>query len=212
MGDFNLVLHPYGKVAGPGIHAGAQHLDQKQERAEVIQTLERHRLSVLNTWGKKQYTYKHPSGCSQIDYVAVRQPLADRQAKMCGAVRAPIAGWRSSGHEVLVASLRISWRPWQQQTAPRMHRQPPAPALSEITAQRRPQLPVLRLHHDTQTLRPVRPPLKNPCIRRFFRFGRPLRVRGFGLTSVPIQWTHVQLAWVPKPNIGALPLMPTCAR
>ena len=44
------------------------------------------------------------------------------------------------------------------------------------------------------------PLLKTPASGGSFRFGRPLRVRGFGLTSVPIQWTHVQLAWVPKPN------------
>ena len=108
LGDFNLTLQPYGKVACQGIFQGSQHLDLKQERNDLTQMLERHRLSALNTWQKKHYTYKHPSGSSQIDYIAVRQPLADREAKSCRPVKVTIAGWRSSGHEVLVASIRIS--------------------------------------------------------------------------------------------------------
>ena len=165
MGDLSLVLHPYGKVAGQGIHAGAQHLDQKQERADVLQMLERHRLAALNTWGKKQYTYKHPSGCSQIDYVMVRQPLADKQAKTCGTVRAPIAGWRSSGHEILVATIRQSWRPWQQQPMPRPSSRPHAPPVEVVAAQRRPELSLLQAavkqHHDVLTPKPPKPPLQN---------------------------------------------------
>ena len=160
MGDLNLVLHPYGKVAGQGIHAGAQHLDQKQERADVLQMLERHRLAALDTWGKKQCTYKHPSGCSQIDYVMVRQPLADKQAKTCGTVRAPIAGWRSSGHEILVATIRR-----QQPPMPRPSSRPHAPPVEVVAAQRRPELSLLQAavkqHHDVLTPKPPKPPLQN---------------------------------------------------
>ncbi|CAE7194608.1 unnamed protein product [Symbiodinium sp. CCMP2592] len=160
MGDFNLVLHPYGKVAGHGIHTGAQHLDQKQERIELLQILERHRLAALNTWSKKQYTYKHPSGNSQIDYIGVRQPLADKQAKLCGPEKAPVAGWRSSGHEIMVASLRLSWRPWQQTALPKQPRAQIAPTLENLAQMQRPPLPALQAAMKQQYEVPILEPDK----------------------------------------------------
>ncbi|OLP92700.1 LINE-1 retrotransposable element ORF2 protein [Symbiodinium microadriaticum] len=87
MGDFNMVMQPHPKVAGFGIHSGNSVLDLRQERAEVMEMLERHRLTVLNTWGRKTYTYKHPSGSSQIDYVVIRQQHADHVSKGCTTVK-----------------------------------------------------------------------------------------------------------------------------
>ena len=194
MGDLNLVLKPFGKVAGQGIYLGAEHLDQRQERDDVTQLLAKRRLSALNTWGKKQYTYKHPSGSSQIDYIFIRQQLADGRAKACCPQRAPIAGWRTAGHEVMIASLKISWRPWLQ-TTPRSQTVPqPAPLLSQITFMDKPQLAQLqqsiKQYHDVRPDKPPKPPMRSMqtevlnvwrnLARARFRFNRNQTGRMFG--------------------------------
>ncbi|CAE7939773.1 Pol, partial [Symbiodinium necroappetens] len=110
MGDFNMVMQPHTKVAGFGIHSGNNVMDLRQERAEVMEMLERHRLTALNTWGRKTYTYKHPSGNSQIDYVVIRQQHADHGSKGCTTIQAPVAGWRTSGHEILQDVPQYAYR------------------------------------------------------------------------------------------------------
>ena len=74
--------------------------------------LHSHRLCALNTWGRKEPTYRHPSGKSQIDFILVRRALADGVAKRCAVWKTPLAGWRSSGHESLKASIKLHWKPW----------------------------------------------------------------------------------------------------
>ena len=194
LGDLSLVLQPFGKVAGQGIHLGAEHLDQRQERDDVTQLLAKHRLSALNTWGKKKYTYKHPSGCSQIDYIFIRQQLADGKAKACCPLHAPVAGWRTAGHEVLIASLKISWRPWLQPKPCLQSKPQPAPLLSQVALMDKPQLVQLqqsiKQYHDVRPDRPPKPPMKTmqtevlnvwrSLARARYRFNRNQAGRMFG--------------------------------
>ena len=83
-GDFNAVLNPSaGLTTGAGIHAGPKQSGIAEDRALLMRVLGSHRLTALNTWGKKHTTYHHPQGDSQIDYVLVRQQIADSKAKTC---------------------------------------------------------------------------------------------------------------------------------
>eukprot|EP00439_Symbiodinium_sp_Y106_P039661 s233_g4.t2 len=111
-GDFNTVLEPRTAVSGHGIFPGNSATVFQTDRARLLDILQCHRLTVLNTWSRKAYTYKHPQGCSQIDYVVARHALADALAKKCAPIPTPLAGWRSAGHELLFASVPLRWRPW----------------------------------------------------------------------------------------------------
>ena len=91
---------------------GPQTHDLTLERSHVLDTLAKHRLTVLNSWGKRSPTYLHPSGNSQIDFVCARQHLADKQGKMAGPRNEGLAAWRSAGHVPVVRSIKASWRPW----------------------------------------------------------------------------------------------------
>ncbi|CAE7531981.1 unnamed protein product, partial [Symbiodinium necroappetens] len=121
-GDFNSGLNTTADFAGFGIVPHSQQPAVVAERQELTAMLHSHRLCALNTWGRKEPTYKHPSGRSQIDFILVRRILADGAAKRCAVWRTPLAGWRSSGHESLKASIRLHWKPWTL----RGHRASPA--------------------------------------------------------------------------------------
>ena len=112
MGDLNMVLQPMSEVAGPGIAPGNSVSWLVEEREHVMQLLQRHRLTALNTWRKSDCTYHHPGGNSQIDYIAVRKQMADMVAKRSSTVQAPVGAWRSSGHKPVTASVKLNWRPW----------------------------------------------------------------------------------------------------
>ncbi|OLP95873.1 LINE-1 reverse transcriptase-like [Symbiodinium microadriaticum] len=111
-GDFNSGLNTTADFAGFGIVPHSQQTAVAAERQELTTMLHSHRLCALNTWGRKEPTYKHPSGRSQIDFILVRRILADGAAKRCAVWRTPLAGWRSSGHASLKASIRLHWKPW----------------------------------------------------------------------------------------------------
>ena len=112
MGDFNVTLEPTKAAAGYGIHQGGQGSELKADRKRAMDLLCKHKLCALNTWGCKQFTYHHPNGASQIDYICIRQALSDGQSKQCGAIETPLASWRSSGHSVVSASVLLNWKPW----------------------------------------------------------------------------------------------------
>ena len=164
LGDFNATLQSFPRVAGMGIHTGGQHLDLKQERNELMSMLDRHRLAALNTWGRRHYTYKHPTGQSQIDYILIRQQLADYMAKGSKPTKAPIAGWRSSGHELVMASIKLNWQPWKHTTAKLDTRSMPQPTLEELNAMLRLPLETLQAtmkqHHDVVVPVPAKPSLR----------------------------------------------------
>ena len=111
-GDFNTVLEPRTAVSGHGIFPGNSATVFQTDRARLLDILQCHRMTVLNTWSRKAHTYKHPQGCSQIDYVVTRHALADALAKKSAPIPTPLAGWRSAGHELLFASVPLRWRPW----------------------------------------------------------------------------------------------------
>ena len=125
-GDLNSVLAPSPPNVGHGVHQGLDRPHLVEERKWLGDMLRRHGLCVLNSWRQKRYTYKHPNGKSQIDYLIVRKILADNQARNASAIDVPLAGWRTSGHFPVRASLKWDWRPWrhaahqrtQQRTAP----------------------------------------------------------------------------------------------
>ena len=111
-GDFNSGLNTTAEFAGFGVVPHSQQPTVIAERQELTSMLHSHRLCALNTWGRKEPTYRHPSGRSQIDFILVRRALADGTAKRCSVWKTPLAGWRSSGHESLKASIRLHWKPW----------------------------------------------------------------------------------------------------
>ena len=111
-GDFNTCLETRRSVAGSGLRPGPQSHDLVQERQHVMDIFPKHRLVVLNSWGKKTPTYLHPSGDSQIDFVCVRQHAADKISRQTGPRQEGLAAWRNAGHVPLVGSLKAAWRPW----------------------------------------------------------------------------------------------------
>ena len=112
-GDLNSNLCSSGTCVGHSVLHNAAKPAVLEERQWLTGMLVSHQLTALNSWSKKAYTYNHPSGSSQIDWILVRAPLADRRAKRCTPSEAPVAGWRSSGHKVLLASIPLNWRPWR---------------------------------------------------------------------------------------------------
>ena len=82
-GDFNTSLAPHPPNVGHGVLKNAA-ADLEQERQLLNEFFCRHRLSVLNSWGRKQATYEHPTGNTQIDFLVVRQQVSDSCAKQAG--------------------------------------------------------------------------------------------------------------------------------
>ncbi|CAE7590378.1 Pol [Symbiodinium sp. CCMP2456] len=134
-GDFNAVLRPTPGVAGYGIHQGGQQPDVVADRSQLLQILASKGLCSLNTWGRAAYTYKHPQGESQIDYICVRRAAADGVAKSCAPEPSFLAGWRSAGHCMLRAQVRLPWRPWHQHTSGRTAEDKAEPELPESLEQ-----------------------------------------------------------------------------
>ena len=62
-----------------------------QERQMVMDILAKHRLTVLNSWGRKAVTYQHPSGNSQIDFLCIRQHSADKISRQAGPRQVDLA-------------------------------------------------------------------------------------------------------------------------
>ncbi|CAE7557903.1 unnamed protein product [Symbiodinium sp. CCMP2592] len=194
LGDFNMVLQPLARVSGKGIHLGSQNLELRQERSDVMEILERHRLVALNTWGKKQCTYKHPSGNSQIDYVLIRQQQADKISRTCGPVSAPIASWRTAGHEILLASFPQSWQPWKTRDHRAAQAGHSAKSLETIAGMQQPSLAALQAslqqHHNVSSVKLVKPALRDvngevlaiwrDLARARFRYSRDRLGRLFG--------------------------------
>ena len=112
-GDMNCSVEPLSKLVGFGVLGGPNTDSAKADRQHFMQILKSHQLCILNSWGPKAATYRHPKGRSQIDFLACRRALADATAKACQPVETLLAGWRSSGHSALVASVRAFWQPWQ---------------------------------------------------------------------------------------------------
>ena len=113
-GDFNMAFIPAPPTVGHGVKSGSSCKELDDERGRVIEILSRHRLTVLNSWGKKSATYKHPTGDTQIDFVVVRQQHSDRRSKQAKPIRTCLAAWRRSGHEAVFTTVRAQWRPWLQ--------------------------------------------------------------------------------------------------
>ena len=114
-GDFNTTLVRENKVSGYGILERKLNEKERIDQDHMVQVLRKHRLATLNTWGKKTQaaTYLHAKGRSQIDFVCVRQAVADGEAKQTRAIKTPMAGWRSTGHLPVVGSIPYRWTPWK---------------------------------------------------------------------------------------------------
>ena len=128
-GDFNMSLMPQPPLVGHGVIQGASATDLEQERLAPNEVLAKRRLTVINSWGRKSATYERPTGSTQIDFLVVRQQVADSEAKKSGPVDSGLAGWRHSGHRLISDSVRPQWRPWQHKRSPLKERKAP----SEVT-------------------------------------------------------------------------------
>ncbi|CAE6911687.1 unnamed protein product [Symbiodinium sp. CCMP2592] len=113
-GDFNTAVVREPKVSGFGLLHKELGDKEAEDQQQLLQVLKRHRLSTLNTWGKKSQaaTYVHAKGESQIDFVCVRQSVADGQAKLTRPIKTTMAGWRTTGHLPLVGTVPFKWTPW----------------------------------------------------------------------------------------------------
>ena len=142
MGDFNTSLSPMPKVVGYGVKLGSKGSEILEDRGILLELLGRAGLCVLNSWGPIQTTYEHPKGSSQIDFICVRQAVADGKSKQSGPRPAPIAAWRSSGHKVVVADIPVNWKPWAQKPCYRPQRQlqPHVPHPMEVATEPNPTL------------------------------------------------------------------------
>ena len=117
-GDFNASLSPKPPFVGFGVLQGQTSADLERERSLLNDLFERHKLTVLNSWSRKQATYVHPTGSTQIDFLVVRQQTADGQAKQSGPISVGLAEWRQAGHRLISASLRMVWKPWRASSSP----------------------------------------------------------------------------------------------
>ena len=135
-GDFNASLEPRAAVAGSGVMQGSQSHEAAQERGHLLDMLARHRLVVLNSWGRKQRTYEHPTGSSQIDFIITRQSIADKRSKRAGPRQAGLAAWRSAGHVPIFCSVRASWRPWLAKTSTKTRTEERAVSERDMAVQR----------------------------------------------------------------------------
>ena len=106
-----------GPVTGCGVMAGSSERETREERAKVLDILQETQMTLLNTWTKPLPTYLHPTGSTQIDFLAVRRRNADKESKMAQPVDLGLTSWRGCGHRPLVASLRSVWRPWRRMVA-----------------------------------------------------------------------------------------------
>ena len=106
--DFNTRCKPVPGLVGRGVLPTKHAPD-----AEFETLLVEHQLVLLNTWGRSNVaacrTFHHDSVSSQIDFIAMRRPTADRVARSCKPVDFDLAPWRGGAkHRALVAS--IPWR------------------------------------------------------------------------------------------------------
>ena len=94
-------------MSGYGLLTREQTEKERVDQDHTIRVLQKHRLATLNTWGKKSLaaTYVRAKGSSQIDFVCVRQAVADGQAKTARPVKTAMAGWRSTGHLPILGSI-----------------------------------------------------------------------------------------------------------
>ena len=82
-------------MVGYGVLPHTSQLDADQERLQLLEIFGKHRMTVLNTWGKRQTAYEHPERARRLTLVALQQ-VADSEVK-----KARLAEWRSSGHLAL---------------------------------------------------------------------------------------------------------------
>ena len=156
-GDFNASLLPHSPHVGHGVLAGSAGIDLEQERHALNELFCRHRLTVLNSWGRRQATYEHPTGNSQIDFLVVRQQVADGISKKAGPTSSGLAEWRKAGHRLVSGSLRAEWRPWKRMPG----QQPRGPVLQKLDSREEPVVALralVKARCPGRTMRPVLPP------------------------------------------------------
>ena len=142
-GDFNLSLEVFSPVTGCGVVSGSMDRDAREERAKVLDLLNEAQLTLLNTWGKPLPTYQHPTGNTQIDFIAVRRRSADRISRLSKPVELGLASWRGCGHVPLYASIRAVWQPWKHKHPKPRERSDVVPAGEEQITQLRRQVKTL---------------------------------------------------------------------
>ena len=106
--DFNTRCKPVSGLVGRGT-LPTKHVPD----AEFETLLVEHQLVLLNTWGRSNVaacrTFHHDSVSSQIDFIAMRRPTADRVARLCKPDDFDLAPWRGGAmHRAIVAS--VPWR------------------------------------------------------------------------------------------------------
>ena len=134
-GDLNCSLLPDCKHVGQGALTPKLSPKALQDRAEIMDCLYRADLVAINTWSRKSccWTFAHPCGKTQLDYLLVRRRHADAMARGCTPDRTePLASWREYGQVRLTGSLPIAWKPWKLDTpkAPNLIPTEPSPSLA----------------------------------------------------------------------------------
>ena len=64
----------------------------------------------------------------------IRKQAADLEARKCKPVKTPLAGWRSSGHFPIIASIKQDWQPWRHNISNIREKPVQVPELETIVA------------------------------------------------------------------------------
>ena len=65
-GDMNCSVEPFSRLVGFGVLHGPNTDSAKADRQHFMQIVKSHQLCILNSWGPKVATYRHPKGRSQM--------------------------------------------------------------------------------------------------------------------------------------------------
>ncbi|CAE7193616.1 unnamed protein product [Symbiodinium sp. CCMP2592] len=122
-GDFNSTCSPVPKVCGPHVLPVVE--SHKFDYMDLLHLCEAQSLVVLNSWKAPSAahtlaTFTFGKLQSQIDYVMVRQSMANAEAKQAGVIRNyPVASWREgANHHAVEATLPLPRPHWLSRPQP----------------------------------------------------------------------------------------------
>ena len=109
LGDFNAELVPSPGRVGQSLANTPRHVGaDAPDPTTLTRALEEMELIALNTWcTRSPHTNYTPTGCSQIDFVWVKDISADATARKCRPADPDVGSWRQMGHKQLTASIRL---------------------------------------------------------------------------------------------------------
>ena len=105
-GDFNATLTPMHPHVGPSVPKPATHANHDRDLQTLLKECD---LCAVNTWhSRPHHTFTSPSVRSQLDYVLLRTPSANRQAKQAAPMHSfPVGAYRQTNHHPVQAVIQM---------------------------------------------------------------------------------------------------------